>query len=297
MSTTQSLSSDVEPDRLRRKGPLLRIRLLSSLGLYPQGQIRSAKGIYHVDNRLAFVAVQTDEQRALKYWSELTFFTFEEIRFLSAVLLSMRPDYGVLRIYPDGAHITHLISNKADLYERAEGLAAARKNSRSTLSIPLNGGCPYEISEQKIDSERYRKLVTRISIRDHLMMRGLSAILKADMLQVHREFAEEANTILYIAMEVAFQLTLRNLKELGTPNPSAFDAGNFLHSTFPNNSPGMKFFEDYYEDRIKTFHPHSRLGTFAFPPLLASHAYGLRAGLINMFQYLITKEQWYTLWD
>jgi hypothetical protein len=295
--SAQSLSSDVDPDRLREKGPLLRIRLLSSLGLYPYGQIESAKGTYHVDERLAFIAVRTDEKRALKYWSELTFLTFEEIRFLSALLLSMRPDYGVLRIYPSGAHITHLTSNKAELYERAESFAAVLKNSRSTLSIPLNGGFPYQVSQQKIDNDRYRKLVTSISIRDHLMMRGLSAILKADMLQVHREFEEEANTILYIAMEVAFQLTLRNLRELGNSNPSALDAGNFLHSTFPNNSPGMKFFEDYYEDRIKTFHPHSRLGTFAFPPLLASHAYGLRAGLISMFQYLITKEQWYTLWD
>jgi hypothetical protein len=35
----------------------------------------------------------------------------------------------------------------------------------------------------------------------------------------------------------------------------------------------------------------------AFPPLLASHAYGLRAGLIAMFQYFVTKERSYTLWD
>jgi hypothetical protein len=146
------------------------------------------------------------------------------------------------------------------------------------------------VSDQEIDSKLYNKLVASISIRDHLMMRGLSAILKADMLQVHHEFAEEANTILYIAMEAAFQLTLRHLKESGKADPTALDAGDFLYSTFPNHLPGKKFFEDYYEDRIKTFHPHSRLGTFAFPPLLASHAYGLRAGLIAMFQYLITKE-------
>jgi hypothetical protein len=67
---------------------------------YPQGTIKSAKGIYHLDEQLAFVAVQTNEQRDHAYWSELTLFASEEIRFLSALLLSPRPDYGVLRLYP-----------------------------------------------------------------------------------------------------------------------------------------------------------------------------------------------------
>jgi hypothetical protein len=129
------------------------------------------------------------------------------------------------------------------------------------------------------------------------MLRGLSAILKADMLQVHREFGEEAQSLLYVAMEAAFQLTLRILRESGVQNPSALDAGQFLYSTFPNEQPGRRFFEDYYDDRIKAFHPHSRFGTFAFPPMNAGDFYGLRAGLISMFQFLITKEQWYTLWD
>jgi hypothetical protein len=290
----QIVSSDVEPERRRARGALLRIRLLSSIGHYPQGTIKSAKGIYHLDEQLAFVAVQTNEQRDHAYWSELTLFAFEEIRFLSALLLSMRPDYGVLRLYPGGAHVTEVISNEVDLHQFARNLAM---NARSAVAVPLAGGRPYSVSDQEIDSKLYNKLVASISIRDHLMMRGLSAILKADMLQVHHEFAEEANTILYIAMEAAFQLTLRHLKESGKADPTALDAGDFLYSTFPNHLPGKKFFEDYYEDRIKTFHPHSRLGTFAFPPLLASHAYGLRAGLIAMFQYLITKERSYTLWN
>jgi hypothetical protein len=279
-----------------KRGASFRIRLLSNIGLYPRGQIQGSKGVYFLDEQLAFIAVRTDEQRAHKYWSEVTLLAFEEIRFLSALLLSMRPDHGILQIYPGGAHITDGSSDATALYETAKRLALEFANDRLTTSIPLSGGASYRISDQRIDDTRYKTLVAKISVRDHLLLRGLSAILKADMLYVHREFGEEAQSLLFVAMEVAFQLTLRLIRESGVENPSALDAGQFLFSTFPNELPGRRFFEDYYDDRIRTFHPHSRFGTFAFPPMLAGDFYGLRAGLITMFQFLITKEQWYTLW-
>jgi hypothetical protein len=283
-----------EQEPLKRNASF-RIRVLSSVGLYPQGAIREPRGIYHVDEQIAFIAVRTDEQRKHVYWSELTLFALEEIRFLSAILLSMRPDHGVLRLYPGGAHLTD--SDPKNFLEKAKELASSAENKRRKDSTLLTGSPQYQVSNQQVDTERYKKLISKISIRDHLMLRGLSALLKADMLQVHQEFQEEANTILYIAMDAALQLTLRRLKETGKKNPSALDAGNFLHSEFPNETPGKRFFEDYYKDRIKTLHPHNRAGAFAFPPLSASHSYGLRAGLIAVFQYLITKERWYTLWD
>ena len=153
MAVGQIVSSDVEPERGRARGALLRIRLLSSIGHYPQGTIKSAKGIYHLDEQLAFVAVQTNEQRDHAYWSELTLFAFEEIRFLSALLLSMRPDYGVLRLYPGGAHVTEVISNEVDLHQLAKNLAM---NARSVVEVPLAGGRSYSMSGQEIDSKLYK---------------------------------------------------------------------------------------------------------------------------------------------
>lgn len=298
MTVGQIISGNPLPERgPSRRCPSLRIRLLSNIGFYPRGDIQGPKGTYYLDEQLAFIAVRTDEQRAHNYWSEVTLLAFEEIRFLSAILLSMRPDRGVLHIYPSGAHIVDVTPDFSVLYEQAKQFASKVADYRSTTSIPISGGAPYRISTQEIDRKLYNRLVTRISVRDHLMLRGLSAILKADMLQVHREFGEEAQSLLYVAMEAAFQLTLRILRESGVQNPSALDAGQFLYSTFPNEQPGRRFFEDYYDDRIKAFHPHSRFGTFAFPPMNAGDFYGLRAGLISMFQFLITKEQWYTLWD
>jgi hypothetical protein len=227
----------------------------------------------------------------------VTLLAFEEIRFLSAVLLSMRPDFGVLHFYPGGAHITGATSDHHVLYKRAKRLALQDADRGSSNTIPLGSGAPYRVSEQEIDENIYKLLASKISIRDHLMLRGLSAILKADMLQVHPEFGEEATSLLYVALEVAFQLTLRQLRSNGAVNPSALDAGQFLFSNFPNEVPGQRFFEEYYEDRIKTLHPLSRYGAFAFPPLNAGDFYGLRGGLIAVFQFLITGQRWYTLWD
>jgi len=276
-----------------KRGRSCRIRLLSNMGFYPRGRVEGSKGVYQLDDELGFIAVPTEERRAHKYWSEVTFLGFEEIRFLSALLLSMRPDHGVLQIYPGGAHVIRSVSDASMLQKHAKRLSLKYRN----VSTPISGGRPYQISGyQTIDDKRYKKLVARISVRDYLLLRGLSAILKADMLEVHQEFREEAQSLRFVAMEVAFQLTLRALKENGVQNPSALDAGEFLFSNFPNEPPGVRFFEDYYDDRIKTFHPHSRHSTFAFPPLNASDSYSLRAGLICLFQFLITGEIWYTLW-
>src|SRR5712671_6548263 len=170
----------------------------------------------------------------------------------------MRPDHGVLHIYPSGAHLIDVTPDTAALYEKVKQLALKIADDRTTTSIPISGGALYRFSRQEVDYKLYKKLVTKISVRDHLMLRGLSAILKADMLQVHREFGEEAQLLLYVAMEAAFKLTLRLMRERGVQNPSALDAGQFLFSTFPNQLPGRRFFEDYYDDRIKAVHPHSR---------------------------------------
>lgn len=225
-----------------KRGRTCRIRLLSDMGFYPKGQLHGSKGVYHLDGDLGFVAVLTDEHRVHKYWSEVTFLAFEEIRFLSALLLSMRPDNGILRIYPSGAHVIDAALDVSTLLKKAKRLAL---KYQSAVSTPLSGGAPYEISgHQTIDDKLYKKLVNRISIRDHLLLRGLSAILKADMLEVHQEFREEAQSLRFVAMEVAFQLVLRALRENGVKNPSALDAGEFLYSHFPNEPAGVKFFTD-----------------------------------------------------
>jgi len=101
---------------------------------------------------------------------------------------------------------------------------------------------------------------------------------------------ESAVTALHIAMEASFQITLRVLRERGTQNPSAIDAGNFIEKVFGGLSDGLPYFRDWYADRIMTSHPSSRFGTFAYPPLEADDYYDLRDSLHHVYVYLITGE-------
>jgi hypothetical protein len=152
----------LQPDRSKRM-PSFRIRLLSSIGFYPRGLIEGSKGVYYLDEQLAFIAVQTDEQRAHKYWSEVTFLAFEEIKFLAALLFSMRADHGLLNIYPGGAHIIDgPLKAGQPLHEIAKRLAAAVHDRHLTTTLPPARDTPYSLSGQTIDEKRYRAFVSNI---------------------------------------------------------------------------------------------------------------------------------------
>ncbi|EPG4898032.1 hypothetical protein NM463_004189, partial [Citrobacter koseri] len=59
----------------------------------------------------------------------------------------------------------------------------------------------------------------------------------------------------------------------------------FISKTF--NSPETeKYFGEYYEDRIKTFHPKSRFGAYPHAPLTIDDYFFLSEDLITVYLYL-----------
>ena len=63
------------------------------------------------------------------------------------------------------------------------------------------------------------ELVRDISLTDHLLMRGLSALLRSNMAWRHQEIAEAGQLLLYVVLDASFQLVLRVLRERGLQNP------------------------------------------------------------------------------
>ena len=49
-----------------------------------------------------------------------------------------------------------------------------------------------------------------------------------------------------------------------------------------------RYFQDFYDNRIRTLHPGSRLGDFPYAPLAADDYSHLRSVLPGIFGYLIT---------
>ena len=87
------------------------------------------------------------------------------------------------------------------------------------------------------------------------------------MLAMHSQFVEEANYGLYIALDVLFSLIRQELRKRGIPNPTSYDAQALVHELFGEEQSGMRFFEDFYDDRVMTMHPDNRYGEFRHAPL------------------------------
>jgi len=105
----------------------------------------------------------------------------------------------------------------------------------------------------------------------------------------HQEIAEAGQLLLYVALDVSFQLVLRVLRKRGLQNPSALDAGALIDEVFNPHLCTGSYFEDFYDARIKTMHPSSRFGIFPVAPLEADDFLFLRYGLIEVYHWLITK--------
>ncbi|MXO70011.1 hypothetical protein GRI72_14515 [Altererythrobacter marinus] len=73
-------------------------------------------------------------------------------------------------------------------------------------------------------------------------------------------------------------------------NPTSVDAQNFIHDAFAEERSGLKYFEEFYEDRIVTMHPKNRFGVFGSAPLGQDEFYWLHNGLRDVYRFLILGE-------
>jgi len=103
--------------------------------------------------------------------------------------------------------------------------------------------------------------------------------------------------MLFVAMEASFQLVRRNLQAAGIREPTATDAGNLVADTFGTFGRQGPYFAEFYESRVKAFHPSNRYGVFPFPPLQADDFYELRDALNVLYVFLIAGRKWNDLWQ
>jgi hypothetical protein len=134
----------------------------------------------------------------------------------------------------------------------------------------------------------------RISPTDYLLLRGLSALIKADMLSRYSEFAEESIIACFIALEASFRMIVRRMTAEGIKQPTAKDAALWLHEHFDKHlgldEPLEKYFEEFYEQRVQTLHPESRFGSFPYALVMHDDYVHLRSALRSVFAYLVSGE-------
>jgi hypothetical protein len=280
-----------------------RARLYAPNGVYWRDNFVSPTGLYVNQGDLIFTACQFDMGlHEGDYNSDFdNALMLEEVRLLAALVLSIGWNEGMIVLHPLSATVgfkEYIDLADPEAIDRVG--SAVRREFPSYRNWawtegpppPAFGGDPYEYREQGAPLSLQRRIYDAIDVSDHLLLRGLAELIKAPMFIPYPFFGEHAHYSLFIAY-ASFQLVLRKLRRRGITNPSSADAQALMEDTFGDDGEetgGMKYFKEDYDDRIKSFHPQSRFGVFPYAPLMYNHFYGLYYDLREVYRWLILDE-------
>jgi hypothetical protein len=233
------------------------------------------------------------------YFTEVEMLSAFEVRVLGAALISRTRDSGAFEIYPTSVEYRTADANfdlaSTDLLQALTSKLKRRLVETSDYDHllihhpPCMGGRSYRFNRHAtLNRDRFCNLVSAIDVNNHLLIRGLGALIKAGMLYCHTEFTEHACIALWIALDASFQLFRREMETKGYHNPSAIDVGNYLDELQGFEPSGERYFADFYNERVKTIHPQSKFGAYPAAPLAADEYRLLRDGLVPTYEYLIT---------
>ncbi|MBH1634894.1 hypothetical protein I5U65_06965 [Stenotrophomonas maltophilia] len=289
-----------------RDDEVIRVRLFSAKGMYPRGHLALPQGFFHADEDIATLV--TKGFSWTHYFEESSFDEFgwpfpEEIRFMGSMVLCEKQGEVTPLLYPlqeptfllDPATVDLRSSQNrhsiVDLLKDTNRWPARshfidKFSQRGKQEIPL-------FDAAKLELERLESTWERMRPTDFVLLRGLSALIKSDMLSRHSEFGAKALMSLYVALECSFQLVLQHLRERGNANPSANDAARWMHDTFDSHfdfdppDASYKYFEEFYQGRIAAFHPRNRFGDFPFSPNFWDDLIHLRRSLPRIFAFIL----------
>lgn len=294
--------------RIKYRQPGYIVRVFDPRGQYPMGRIAHRDALYFADDQLVFTVTYGQRWDWLSHegaYSEMDWATPQELKFLSSILLCEDIEGPLVRFYPVYRFAPRLDVEDLDLTQPDTAVEVRRLLvvlARS--SDPFSGGGAVKLclegeynlippEEEHLHLGRQPEFWERITLDDHLLLRGVASLIKAEMLAVHREFWEEATIISFIALEASFQMVLRRLRSSGHPNPTSEDAGRWLTSTFDKplgiyGDATTKYFGDLYEQRVMTLHPLSRHGISLYAPLMHDDYSMVRRDVRAIFAYLVS---------
>lgn len=291
--------------RIARQEKRYVVRVFHPRGQYPRGSLSLPEALYFADDEIAFCVTHTmrwvpgDVEAP---YTEMDWVTPDELRLISSVLLCEMESEGRILFYPVHHYSPIVNRQKLDL-TRPDTIQALkllvldglRKPEFGYNSETLNQCLRWRyslIDEAQADLTRQADYWRRINPADLLLLRGLSALIKADMLSRYSEFFEEATICCFISLEASFRLILKRLASGGVRDPGSKDAAHWLHEHFDSHTghaaPLGRYFEEFYDQRVMTLHPSSRFGDFAYAPLAHDDYYHLRGSLRSIFGYLVS---------
>lgn len=283
-----------------------RVTPFKASGIYPRGIFMSPSAVFVADDDIVFAVTYCSTWRSKEElpYSEVDWMNPELVRLLGSLVLCERFTDRRCWFYPH-VHADLLLANDKleleDLDCVAQIRSAVIREPRFTSPARITEASEDHLSQgflfdaNELNIELRSLYWSKISASNLLLMRGIQALVKCDMLAKHPEFQEEAAIAAFIALDASFEMVRRHLQSLGFSNPSAKDAATWFHNTFdgplgfPPPTDGQ-FFGDFYPQRIQTFHPGSRFGDSPFAAISIDDRIHLRQALPGLFAYLLTGE-------
>lgn len=291
-------------------------RILSPHGVYPSQSIFFEDSSYFSDSEISFSICKFEKHTRggdedNDSYSEVEWLNPVEAKLYGCLMLSINVEEGYCAFYPypitESIAYGNELPHKEWLVEIVKpylikkidepdilhpGYSSPAKNYYQDLlnhiiKPPYFSGHDYDFRDHGFDYELAKIIYKNIDINDDLLVRGLTTLIKSGMLHGHYQFLESAIHSLYISMEVSFRLVLRALKAQGVAEPTSTDAMTYIHDAFNDVIRSEKYFEEYYDGRVATFHPDNRFGIFPHAPLMADDFSFLFRDMIEVYAFLI----------
>jgi hypothetical protein len=286
------------------------VRVFHPRGRYVEGRIANSDTLFWADKDIVFTAVRFQRwDRAaaeVPFYSEMDWLSHEEIRLMGSLMLCEKEGEPTLAMYPIQYYSPHLKDGEVNLVDEASQrelrflvtreLDDPRQYLISSFIRRATDACRIErytlLTSQQLDLPRQAELWQAIDVKDHLLMRGLFTLIKADMLSTHHEFTEEAIQCCFIALEATYRMVLRTLKQRGIANPTSKQAAEWVFDNFDwilgPDARLDRYFAEFYDQRVTTFHPESRFGVFPYALVMHDDLYHLRRAIRSILGFLVS---------
>jgi hypothetical protein len=280
-----------------------RLRPFSFLGSYPTPDIEIGTDMFLRSGHTFFCC--TKNRTVERYGRtgvdqpafEFDNWTVQEVRFLASIYIG-NGEASSVRLYPLPI-CRNLDIEAPDAVLKDGGLLRDLLDATATDSYFMTGSHGMQATRldeyQTFDWDDRRlaqasKFWRAFDQDDALLIRGLHALLKSEMLFNHFQFRDASLASSHIALDAAYSMVLRLLREAGNANPTSANAQAYLDDLWGVPRTGQRFFEDYYADRVRNFHTDSRYGAEPIPFFSIDDIWDLNAAMKGVFYLLVTGE-------
>lgn len=279
------------------KKPFVSVRVLGSRGHYPAFEIKTPGHVYCATESLTWMAVTQPALPEDWEFPERVILLPEEIRLLSAILLSEPDPWN--NGFP-GLDRGESVSLQVPIGERGllePGMFARLEAEAAQLALPTvlrehaAGSAPRFNVYDGCSQSDAASLIENIDPQDQLLLAGLARLLGASRLISFADELEEGAIALFISMGAALEfIRLHIASTQGVSDVPHKAVSEYLTITFPHGAEIAEYFEARHEERIISVHPANRFGEFWAPPLMVGDIYHLQKSLFGVYRHILLGE-------